>query len=367
MSKYAKSTIIILAIIALIFIFNKKDNESIVQKPLIKIGVTLPLTGDVASVGIASQTAMNMALDKWKAKDTKYDYELVFEDNQLMPNKVATNANRLIGLEKVDSIASIWGFVEIIKGITKNKDIINFSCSWGTSAADGEYNFNHSTPPSAQIKVLISKLKQENIKTIGIWHQKSSTDYELINTYIPELEKAGVDILFKVETSLEDRDYRTQIAKLKNTKPDILLLLAANPSMEIIRKQMLETGFDVPVTTVDYFTMVEDKKLFEGFWFVSDASGTNEFAQKFTKKSELSLGACVANTYDMVDMLIYSYENATSLPDEKPHNEEVIKVLHNIKGWNGAIGKDLSIDSNGQVQSQADLMLIKNGKVIPLD
>ncbi len=368
MSKYAKLTIFILAIIALILLLNTKQKPVAKKsKPLIKIGSTLPLTGDVASVGLASKTAMNMALDKWKAKNTKYDYELVFEDNQLMPSKVATNTNRLISVEKTDAITSIWGFVDVIKGIIKDKNIINFSCSWGTSVVDGKYNFNHSTPPSAQISVLIDKLKQEKIKTIGIWHQKSKTDYELIDTYIPALEKAGIKIAYKIETSMDDRDYRTQIAKLKDKDADILLLLAASPSMEIIKKQMIETGYDIPVTTVDYFSLIAEKELFEGSWFVSDASGTNDFAKKFAKRSKLSLGGCVANTYDMIDMLIYAYENAVSLPDEKPHNEEVIKILHSINNWNGAIGDNLSIDENGQVHSKASLMLIKNGKVINID
>jgi len=141
--------LVVLVLVSFVVSYNKTKSE----KPVIKIGVTLPLTGDVASVGIASQTAMNMALDKWKTKNTKYDYQLVFEDNKLMPSKIATNTNRLISVEKVDAVASIWGFVDVIKGIIQDREIINFACSWGTSASEGEYNFNHSTPPLLKLQL----------------------------------------------------------------------------------------------------------------------------------------------------------------------------------------------------------------------
>jgi ABC-type branched-subunit amino acid transport system substrate-binding protein len=365
-AKYSKSIIIILIALAVLLGIKYKDiNSDNNSKNVIKIGVTLPLTGDVASVGIASQTAMNMALEKWKNKNTKYDYQLIFEDNQLMPNKVALNANRLVNVENVDAITSIWGFVDAVKGIVKDKEIINFACSWGTSAAKGYYNFNHSTPPTAQVATLIEKFNKEGIKKVGIWHQQSKSDYELIDVYVPALEKAGFEIVYKIKTAMDDRDYRTQIAKLKDKKVDILLILAASPSLEIIRKQMLESNYDVPLTTVDYFLLADKKELFEGFWFVADAAGNNEFAKEFATKSEMSLGGCVANTYDMVDMLIYAYEN-TEANKDKPANKDVVNTLHNIKDWKGAIGK-LSIDDNGQVYSKANLMLIKEGKIININ
>ena len=62
-------------------------------KPVIKIGVSLPLTGDSANVSEAVKASINMAWNEWYQKDTKYNYEVIFEDDALQTAKAATVAN----------------------------------------------------------------------------------------------------------------------------------------------------------------------------------------------------------------------------------------------------------------------------------
>ena len=69
-----------------------------------KIGATLPLTGDSAEVGRAAKAGLEMVLDELKQKNLKYDYKLVFEDNQMNPQKVATTINKLINIDKSKAI-----------------------------------------------------------------------------------------------------------------------------------------------------------------------------------------------------------------------------------------------------------------------
>ena len=87
-----------------------KENE----KPVVKIGATLPLSGGFAETGVLSQQAMQMALDKWKAKDTKYDYQLFVEDDVSEPKKAVLNAQNFINTKKVQAIMLIHHLIQVI-------------------------------------------------------------------------------------------------------------------------------------------------------------------------------------------------------------------------------------------------------------
>ena len=61
-------------VLALASCDDKKETAQANAKPVIKIGATLPLSGDLSYVGIGAQNALNMLLDKWQKENTKYDY-----------------------------------------------------------------------------------------------------------------------------------------------------------------------------------------------------------------------------------------------------------------------------------------------------
>lgn len=104
-------TLFILVLIGCgIFAFINKKSTPTSDKPVVKIGVSLPITGLGAYVGTPAATAAKMALEKWREKETKYHYELVIEDDQLSVNGAAKAGNKLIHLDKVNGVVSMWGF-----------------------------------------------------------------------------------------------------------------------------------------------------------------------------------------------------------------------------------------------------------------
>ena len=88
MKKIITGAIVIILIIVGIFYFSKKS-EPVSQEP-IKIGVVAPLTGSVAFLGEGLKNAVDLA--KESLKDTRYNYDVIFEDSQLDP-KLLTFTN----------------------------------------------------------------------------------------------------------------------------------------------------------------------------------------------------------------------------------------------------------------------------------
>jgi ABC-type branched-subunit amino acid transport system substrate-binding protein len=100
----------ILAVVAVIggiwFFCDRRDTPAS-DRPIVKIGLIYPLSGDSAVYGKAAQKAVDMLMeDLRKNNDLKYDYRFVWEDNQLKLATSATAANRLVLMEKTDALVT---------------------------------------------------------------------------------------------------------------------------------------------------------------------------------------------------------------------------------------------------------------------
>ena len=74
----------------------KKESANADTKPVIKIGATLPLTGNLAVYGKALQKALDLALNDQNKDNLKYDYQIVIEDDQYDLKKSLINLNRFL-------------------------------------------------------------------------------------------------------------------------------------------------------------------------------------------------------------------------------------------------------------------------------
>ena len=97
--------IIIIAVVIWFGFLNKADDQIPSEKETIKIGVSIPLSGDVAFLGEGVRDAMLLA--KENLGYTKYNYEIIFEDDQFNSTNTLTAVNKLISIDKVSVISSL--------------------------------------------------------------------------------------------------------------------------------------------------------------------------------------------------------------------------------------------------------------------
>ena len=96
-------------------------------------------------------------------------------------------------------------------------------------------------------------------------------------------------------------------------------------------------------------------------WFVESASGTDEFNKLYEKTYGEQVFLCGANSYDNLDLFIEACEKS-----EHCDNDEVVKLILSVKDKMGAIGK-FSVDSEGIIQSSANVKVIKDGKAVKVE
>jgi len=359
MSKTIKiilGVVILVIIVILVTVIYKP-----IPKETIKIGVIAPLSGNLTFVGEGYRDAFLLA--KENSKNTKYNYELIFEDDQMDPAKTATALQKLISIDKVNAVVSFAsGPANVISPIAEQNKIIHFGIATDPSSAKGEYNFMHWTPPSEEAKTFVAELQKRGIKKLGIFVTNQQGVLATVAAITEQLKSTNIEIVTEQKFNMDERDFRTLIAKAKSSGAEIYLLETFPPQLELLIKQIKEAGISIPLTCIELVESSDEAmKLFEGYWYVNSADSTTEFNKKFEDKYGKTPPPAAANGYDIFNMLVAAYEKAGKY--EQPTPEKVIGALNQIKNFDGALGK-LNMGPDGIVFSPAVVRMIKDGKPV---
>ena len=366
MKKWLKAlAVVVILVILVVFVKqNNKDREPQNDKPVVKIGVSLPLTGMGADSGLSIKEGAVMALEEWKDKDTKFNYVLIIEDDPFSQKPTSMVGNKLINLDKVNALTSVWNLsMYQYKELVRKANIPYVACSWGNDTHDGKLIFNNQTPHSEHVRSLVKVLKKYNAKTAALVGALSNGDVVMHEYVENALKDAGIDLVFKEVVHYGTNDYRILIQKMKQKNPDVVISMLMTSDLMSFTKQFRSVDTVTPQTTVDYFDMVDDKSLFEGMYFSKSSTGTDEYKDKLAKRIDYTVSDCMASAYDNINLLIHAFENAKAEDGKVPTTEEVVKVLHTIKDWDGAIGK-ISAQEDGRFFSRSYVAKVENGKVV---
>lgn len=343
-------TIIVIILITISLTASSKPKST----NIIKIGVILPLSGDLSIIGEPAKHGAEMALANFP--NTKNKYELVFEDDQYDVNKTVTAANKLISIDKVNAIVTL-GSAEgnVVKPLANKNKIIHFNTAASDQTiADGKYIFNHWTPPQEEAKTLIAELLRRNIKKIAIFTTNNDGMIAISNELKQQLKETGISMVLDEKINVGNRDFRSQIMKLKNNLPDIIVMQNTPPELEILAKQIKESGIKTPLTSIEVFDTTSAPELFKGYWYATVSDFTDKFATDFKNKYGSGPALTTGNVYDIIPLIITAAENTKGSPSSNNISAELLK----IKDFSGAMG-NLSINSSGAVISKAAIKIVK--------
>ncbi len=359
--------LLILILIALGFTHFAAKKQS-GDKPTVTIGITLPLTGDVAMLGQSNKKAIELAYSKLPT-NLKYDYKLVFEDDQFKTSIGATVANKLISIDHASALISFGSPVgNVVSPIAEKNKITHINdFASDPNVAKGMYNFVHYTPAYEDSKLFISELHKRGLKNVVFFGQQDNPGVTaIINTFLADASKdSAISVLSTQLFNTGTRDFRTLIEKTKGLNADIFVLEASSPELETLTKQLRQAGIQTPVTTMEAFEFSPELSLFEGSWYVNGADPTDWFVDLYTQTYNEAPKFGGANGYDSLNLLVKATETAG---DGKtvPSSTDIAQALSQIKNFDGALGKGLEVGSDHLVDSGAVVRMIKDGKPVTI-
>ena len=368
-----KKLFIILAVIALAvvgyFCLGQENKvESANEKPIIKIGASLPLTGNLAMYGQALQKVLDLSLKDASEQNLKYDYKIVIEDDAFEIKKALANLNRFKSINNINAVMSFWGNIGIVTSEwTEKNKIIHIGCALSDKIGIGYYNFTHATQPKTFHNRMLKFYKDNGFKRIGITYVQSLEIQELVDNLVFALQQNGFEVAFITSFNPSERNIRTEALKMKETKPDVVTVLLQTPLINIFGKTVKELDFNVPIFGIN--SMVDAIEEYEGQTYITEDSGSSDFTKHFESSTGIKQTACVVNFYDGLKMLINAYEK-TPVKDGAsiPNNEDVVKTLLDLdnNGFKSVID-NISIDIEGNVDSPAVLKRIINGESVTVE
>jgi branched-chain amino acid transport system substrate-binding protein len=350
--------VVVVAVVAIRHFTTKNSKESLV-KP-IKIGVVAPMTGDLAFMGEGIRDAILLA--KENMGSTKNSYEVIFEDDQLDPKMTASAVNKLISVDNADAIVSFSSVTgNVVTPIAEQDKVVHFGIASDLNVAKGKYNFIHWTPPSEENKVFIEELQRRGIKKLGVFESNAQGAAAVMADLRERLKGTDIEIVTNQVFNFGEKDFRSIIAKAKNSEADIYLLMAFSPELEVLAKQIKEAGIKTPLTSIESFELSEQVALFEGEWYINAADPTGDFTDKFMAKTGKNPTLGAANAYDIFNLIVAASEK--NVGSTKPTPDQIASELKKIENFSGALG-NLSVDEDGLVVSKAAVRMIQDGKPV---
>ncbi|HEX7724320.1 MAG TPA: ABC transporter substrate-binding protein [Candidatus Paceibacterota bacterium] len=355
---------IVLIIIVVVIVIvasrgSKKTDVTSTEKTPVKIGVSLPLTGSLAFIGETDKNAALIAQEEIAAnKNLKHSYELVFEDDAFDAQKGASSINKLVNVDKVSGLISVGSTVgNVATPIAEASKVPHIGMASDPNVAKGQYNFIHWTRPQEEVTALVSELQRRKLTKVAIIGLNQQGFKAIEDDFVEKARVAGITVVGNETFNTGQKDFRTIIAKLQKTNPQIYLLGAFDPEIGIMAKQMQSAGIKTPLTSVESFGLTSDATPFEGQWYVDSAVPSATFVQNYQTKYGKEPGPAAGNVYDAIHLFVRAAE---SIQGEVTH-DKIAEALSKDSSYTGALGA-LTSNSDGIFISQAAVKIIKNGK-----
>jgi len=356
-----KSILLGLAVLVSSVLFAQVDNRQ-----LVKVGVLLPLSGEMASYGQPVRDGFLMRLEELEREDTHYRYEFIFEDTQGNVKNGTLAARKLIDYDKVDFVLSLWGFTtHPVLPIVQRKQIpMLVMMTWKSSMAKDDMVATIGTLPESQSVLMVEAFKKLGYKRVAIAYVRDfETDYA-VPVAKNIFEQAGIEVVATEPLNQSISDVSTVVLKIKQTNPDVVINLTYDSLLYRMEKKLADLMSEVPVTNFESYDGVLDLDLVQGRWYVTVAQASGEFAKRYKTRYGRGVGYGAGFAYDTAGLVVRAFESA-AIEGAKPPAKAVANAFHNIDGYEGVVGK-LSSDSKGSIDTDPQLMRVVDGSAVPL-
>ncbi len=337
--------IIVLILIVVWYGVSRKSTTFITKEP-IKIGAILPLTGPGSNLGIALKEGLEWKIEELKNQGEQIEF--LIEDSQSNPKEAVSSFNKLVNINKVRIIFTILSSSGMsLKPLAeKNKVLLWADVTHPEMTKNSNYILRHSNTADNDAKGISEHIIQQGFKKIGILYQMDEWGIAFNNLLINKLTKNNI----KVDSEAIDHkasDFRTEISKIKNKKPDGIVLIAFGPASGILIKQIKELNYkgllyssigfiltpDAQNIAKDYSKGMYYQTYEENFKFISD------YKKRFQKEPSLIslLG------YTDIELLYFAISQTKSTEPEK-----IIKYIKELKEFQGKYEK-VFIEPTGDI------------------
>jgi branched-chain amino acid transport system substrate-binding protein len=374
MNKTIKIIIAIIVVVLVVWGLSGLTNKAPVETGPIKIGFMGPLSGEAAVLGEPSKKTVALAVEEINTTGgvDGRQLEVVYEDDKCDGKGGVSAAQKLVNIDKVQVIlGSVCSgpALSAIPVIEAGK-VLMFSGSASSPELSGKslYFVRNIPSDSSQGEVLAeAAFDRKSYRKVAFLQEQTDYAIGISKSFESKFKSLGGEVV-KEEFASNVIDFRSQLTKLKDAKPDALFIdVQAGPAASRILKQVRELKWNVPLIVSDTISgdkavLSEAGDLLEGAIAAEFNPSNNprfqklmaDYKQKYDE--EAPFPQYIQTIYDSV------YVVADGIKAVGYNGEELANWTRTVKGWSGASG-NVAIAENGDRAGGSFLKIIKAGKV----
>ena len=319
----------------------------------IRVGVFVDMTGQTASFGISTFSAIKMAADEINANGgiNGRKIELFLEDNQGQPENTKTVVTKLINETMVHAllgeVLSTNSLVAAPIAQAAKIPMITPSSTNTRVTKIGDYIFRTCFIDELQGEAM-AKFAFENLrfKRIAVLTDFNS-DYAkgLSETFAVTFNRLGGKIVAQKTYFQGDEDYFQQLQAIKKVNPDAIYLTGYYNAVGVIAKQAREMKINVPFLGGDGWdspslfqlsdNSLNNSYITDHFSLQTPSEKVKKFSTNYKKLFGLAPDAFAALAYDAMYVLADSVKRANST--DRQRLREAIAATKDFEGVTGKI------------------------------
>lgn len=340
---------------------------------LIKIGAAETLTGDNASYGLSIKKGLDLAAEEINGSGYlgSSKVQLVVMDDKADKQEGISVFNKLINDEKVALIIgptlSSTAFAADPVAQAAGVPVLGTSTTAVGITAMGDYIFRDSLPQAAvipgTIKLVVAKYKVK--KAALLFESTNEYSKSEAEVFKGALKAAGVELVGAESYAKGDSDFRTQLQKLSQKRPDLYVFASLIGEAVPVLQQAREIGIVQPIVGGNGFNnpavIKNGGEAAEGLivgasWSItSDDPKSLAFVKAYRAKYGSDPDQFAAQGYTGLWLVAMAVKNAGSAD-----RDAIKRALGAIRDVDTALGK-FSFDENRDPRHQNAVLVVKNG------
>jgi branched-chain amino acid transport system substrate-binding protein len=321
-----------------------------------KVGVNLPLSGNVSYYGISARKGIELALEEIKAKNEfkNVNIQLIYEDNQGQA-KLSINAiTKLINVDKVQAVIGCGSSTETMAAAPiaiENKVILISPISSATSISKfGQFIFRSCPSDLIQAQDLADFVLESKKKRIAIIYANSTWGTGFKDNFVEYFKSKGGEILDIKSSDPGESNFRSQLSVLKALNPEALVFIIYAKEGGTLIRQTRELGMNQNIFGADPWSQKDLRigagNYSDGVMYTTPVQYAGEvfygFREKYLNKYKEEPDVYSSNGYDCMMLLANGYIKGCRT------GEQFRDFLRNVSDFIGATGPT-RFDVNGDV------------------
>lgn len=364
---------IVFTILVIIFVFTglnscKQKNQTQQQK--IKIGVILPLTGELAPFGKKIEKGIRLAVADFN-KSSKLIVELFVEDDKGETNTTVNAFTKLINIDKVTIVIGTLtsGGTLAIAPLAQKNGILLLSPSASNPKLTNSGSFIYRVWTSDNLDGIVAAeycFKKLKLRKMAISYQNNDYCLGLKTIFEEKFKSFGGEIIETAGYNEGDKDFKALITKLKTSKCDGVYLPGHPMGISLFLKQSKEIGLsarfisNVAVEDKDFLGLAGNAS--EGLYYTAPAFDIKSenaivktFVANYRAKYNEDPDIFGVKGYESIDVLLKAFASGSLT------SVEVCKYIDKTKKF-ATLEGDLIFDSNGDIVTAVSIKQYKNSK-----